>query len=70
MVKREKKISKRSWVRFQPVQRLKNWVRPATFHNENVIYFFTKTSHLNVEANRTEPSPWVNVPWFMVHCVD
>jgi hypothetical protein len=63
-------MSKRSRVRFQPVQRLKNWVRLATFDKANVIYFFTKTSHLNVEANRTEPSPSVNVPRFMVHCVD
>jgi hypothetical protein len=68
VVKREKK--ERSRVRFQPAQRLKNWVRPATFHNANVIYFLTKTSYLNVETNGNEPSPSVNVPWFMVHCVD
>jgi len=32
------------------------------FINANIIYFFTKTSYLNEEVNRTEPSTSVSVP--------
>ncbi len=33
------------------------------FFNENIIYFFYKTSFLNEEVNRTEPSLQFSVPW-------
>jgi len=42
-------------------------VLPGTvqFYIENVIYLCYKTSYLNEEVNRTEPSPSVSVPWIM-----
>jgi hypothetical protein len=35
------------------------------FSVDTSIYVFYKTSYLNEEVNRTEPSPLVSVPWFI-----
>jgi hypothetical protein len=32
---------------------------------KNIIFLFYKTSYLNEEANGTEPSPSVSIPWFV-----
>jgi hypothetical protein len=36
----------------------------SAFDIANIIFFFTKTSSLNEEVNRTSPSPSVGIPWF------
>ncbi len=43
-----------------------NLIRSVAFDNGNIIYFFYKTSSPNEEVNRTEPSPRVSVPWFLL----
>ena len=37
--------------------------KSALFYIENIIYIFYKTSYLDEEVNRTEPSPSVSIPW-------
>ena len=39
-----------------------NKFRSAPFKNENIIDVFYKTSYLDEEVNRTEPSPSVSFP--------
>jgi len=39
-----------------------NLFRSAPFYIENIIYIFNKTSYLNEEFNRTEPSHSVSIP--------
>ncbi len=34
---------------------------------QTLFTFFNETSYLSEEVNRTEPSPSVSVPWFMLH---
>jgi hypothetical protein len=41
-----------------------NLLRSSPFYIENIIYIFNKTSYLNEEVNRIEPSPSVSIPWF------
>ncbi len=35
-----------------------NLYKSAHFYIKNIIYIFNKTSYLNEEVNRTEPSPF------------
>ncbi len=45
-----------------------NKFRIAVFDIKNIIYLFYKTSYLNEEVNRTEPSPSVRLPCLFIVC--
>ncbi len=38
-----------------------------TFHTENYVFLFYKTTYLNEEVNRTLPSQPVRIPWPFSH---
>ncbi len=43
--------------------------RLGALRTEKIVCLLYKTSNLNEEANRTEPSPSVSIPWSK-HCLE